>query len=67
MMIRECCVCGKREFEGHWTRDRSAEGRRGVSHVYCPGCFEGVMDKIDRHLDRQHGKRVYTVVEADLS
>lgn len=49
-MIKECCVCGKREHQGHWRREFFAEVRGRISHGYCPACYEEFMDRLDQLL-----------------
>jgi len=39
-MVVQCCVCKKvRQTDGSWT-EQSVEGRRDISHGYCPDCFD---------------------------
>jgi len=63
-MIRECCVCRRIENDGHWIRNYLAVAHQLVSHVYCPSCFEGFMERLDGLSRRKASKEVYTVVEA---
>ena len=60
-MIKECCVCGKREHQGLWSLDFLAEEPRRVSHGYCPACYEEFMDRLER-LFLARGKRKYTAL-----
>ena len=59
-MIKECCVCGRREREGFWSRDHSMGEQHWVSHGYCPVCYQEFMERLDR-LFRARGKKKYTV------
>jgi len=64
-MIRKCCVCRRIEVKGGWTRNSLSEDDcRPVSHVYCPNCFAGMMQQIDRFFLRKTYKAVYAHVEA---
>ncbi len=63
-MIRVCCVCRKVEKKGQWITTLSSTLQK-VSHVYCPICYEDVLDKIERYALRRWNKSVYTVVDAD--
>lgn len=38
----ECCVCGK----DMGTKD--GKGQTGVSHAYCPECFEKALKEIEK-------------------
>lgn len=66
-MIRKCCVCGRIEEKGGgWTWNFLSEEECGqVSHVYCPGCFAGMMRKVDRFFLGKTHKQAYAVAEAD--
>ncbi|HBI16052.1 MAG TPA: hypothetical protein DDY20_11150 [Desulfobulbaceae bacterium] len=46
-MIRECCVCGKRERKGLWSRDYCPGEQVRISHGYCPVCYAEFMDRLD--------------------
>lgn len=59
-MKRVCCVCRKVEHEGQWY-EYSVATVRSVSHVYCPHCYQDLMDEIDRYALHQLSKTVYTV------
>lgn len=60
-MIKECCVCGRREHQGHWRRNFSTDEPCRISHGYCPSCYEEFMDRLDRlFLARNQAK--YAVV-----
>lgn len=59
-MIKQCCVCGKREHQGLWSRDFFTDEQRRVSHGYCPACYEEFMERLDR-LFLARGKKKYTV------
>lgn len=52
IMVRKCCVCERVEEGGHWIGNTSADSRP-VSHVYCPHCFEGIMDQVGRFAVRR--------------
>jgi hypothetical protein len=60
-MIKECCVCGRREREGVWSRDFSRDEQLRVSHGYCPACYEEFMDRLDQ-LFLGRGKKKCAVV-----
>ncbi|MHB8790604.1 MAG: hypothetical protein ACYDBT_12045 [Desulfobulbaceae bacterium] len=47
-MIRECCVCGRREYMGIWRRKCNMDAQCRVSHGYCPDCYEEFMGRLDR-------------------
>jgi len=60
-MIKVCCVCGKVERRGEWVKEKGPV-RQGSSHVYCPFCYEELMDDIDRYILQRWSKSVYTVI-----
>lgn len=62
-MIRMCCMCRKIEQEGLWEKQQAPHTRK-VSHVYCPLCYEDLMDEIDRFALQRMNKSIYTVVHA---
>lgn len=45
-MIKECCVCRKRERDGAWRPEQGVAGER-VSHGYCPACYEEFMERLE--------------------
>ena len=61
-MIKVCCVCRKSENKGQWLRETLSQ-HQGVSHVYCPSCFEGFMEDLDRFALKKGNKSVYTVID----
>lgn len=61
-MIKVCCVCGKIEQQGQWLGSPLSTRPR-VSHVYCPCCFDALMDRIDRFSLQKWNRSVYTVIE----
>ena len=60
-MIRMCCVCGKIEIDEKWQRIPVLASQR-VSHVYCPLCYEILMDEIERFAMQHLSKPVYSSV-----
>lgn len=63
-MIRMCCVCRKVENKGNWQDQPEAATEKKVSHVYCPPCYEDLMDEIDRYAMQKLTRSVYTVIHA---
>ena len=59
-MIKQCCVCGKRERNGCWGRDLYAGEQHRISHGYCPACYAEFMDRLDRMFLVRH-KQKFTV------
>ncbi|MFZ5797370.1 MAG: hypothetical protein C4563_04935 [Desulfobulbus sp.] len=47
-MIKECCVCGKQERNGLWSREPGSPEEYRVSHGYCPVCYREFMERLDR-------------------
>lgn len=62
-MIKVCCECGKIEQQGQWLRTPVSPLHR-VSHAYCPSCFTGLLDRIDRFSQHRRHKSIYAVTEA---
>lgn len=65
-MTRMCCVCRKVEYEEGW-KDGPVSHFQTVSHVYCPPCYEDLMDEIDRYASQKSYKSIYTIVHAGQS
>lgn len=62
-MERICCVCRKVEQGGQWNKTPVPVGQK-VSHVYCPHCYNELLDEIERYAMQRLGKSVYTVLHA---
>lgn len=60
-MIRICCVCRRREEEGQWRSEKVGRDQR-VSHAYCPGCYEGLMEEIERYAIMKFNQSIYSNV-----
>ena len=60
-MKRMCCVCGKVRINGEWHRI-SGMAFENVSHVYCPLCYEILMDDIERFAMQHLSKPIYSIV-----
>jgi hypothetical protein len=65
-MKRVCCVCRRVEQDGQWLKNPVSAQQR-VSHVYCPLCYEDLMDEIDRYALQKWNKSVYTIMNAGQS
>lgn len=59
-MSRICCVCGKVEIDGQWQLIAGTAIER-VSHVYCPMCYEVLMDEVERFAMQHLSKPVYSI------
>jgi len=62
-MVKVCCVCRKIKQEGQWLGDKVSIGQK-VSHVYCPSCFNDLMDAVDRYALQKWSRSVYMVIDA---
>ena len=60
-MIRMCCVCRKVEKKGSWQLEKVSH-TLAVSHVYCPPCYEDLLDEIDRYAGQKLNRAIYTNV-----
>ena len=60
-MKRICCVCAKVEMDGQWEKIPGMAFEK-VSHVYCPVCYETLMDEVERFAMQHLSKPVYSIV-----
>lgn len=58
-MIKECCVCRKRERDGSWRREQGVAGE-WVSHGYCPCCYAEFMERLERLFLARGGRQAVT-------